>query len=214
MSLRYPESCKANHLNLHLPAEPTLAYNPTLFARCQVHQLTDFEKGGLERLNWFLTYSSAYSALQTTRPQNIGYSFADSPVGLLGWMYEKFVLWTDNYPWTDDEILTWISIYYFSTAGPAAPQRIYFEGQIGLPSSPDSQWQRAGEHIEGSKLGVSRFPKELAGLPKLWTEGMGDLLFDAEHDSGGHFAAWEKPEVLVDDVRGMFGKGGKRVRPT
>ena len=44
-----------------------------------------------------------YYAEQTTKPQTLGYSLADSPVGMLGWIYEKLVSWTDSYPWEDDE---------------------------------------------------------------------------------------------------------------
>lgn len=64
---------------------------------------------------------------QSTKPQTIGYALADSPVALLAWIYEKLHDWTDDYPWTEDEILTWVSIYWFSTAGPAASVRIYYE---------------------------------------------------------------------------------------
>lgn len=68
-----------------------------------------------------------YFHAQSTKPQTIGYALADSPVALLTWIYEKLHDWTDDYPWTDDEILTWVSIYWFSTAGPAASVRIYYE---------------------------------------------------------------------------------------
>lgn len=67
--------------------------------------------------------------LQSTQPQPIGFALGDSPVGLLAWMDEKLHDWTDAYPWTDDEIPTWVSIYWFSSAGPAASIRIYYEAQ-------------------------------------------------------------------------------------
>lgn len=64
---------------------------------------TPFEKEGLERLKEFMQLGSGYNLVQSTKPQTLGYSLADSPVGLLAWIYEKLVAWADNYPWTDDE---------------------------------------------------------------------------------------------------------------
>lgn len=64
---------------------------------------TDAEREGLARTRQFITDGSGYFAEQSTRPQTLGYSLADSPVGLLAWIYEKLVTWTHDYPWTDDE---------------------------------------------------------------------------------------------------------------
>ena len=61
------------------------------------------EKAGLARAAWFSNKGRGYFAEQSTFPQTVGYSLADSPVGLLAWIYEKLVQWTDEYPWTDDE---------------------------------------------------------------------------------------------------------------
>jgi hypothetical protein len=68
-----------------------------------VTPLTEKEKAGLERWKWFTEKGRGYGAEQTTQPQTLGYSLADSPVGLLAWIYEKLVNWTDSYPWQDDE---------------------------------------------------------------------------------------------------------------
>lgn len=64
---------------------------------------------------------------QSSKPQTLAYALNDSPVALLAWIYEKLHDWTDSYPWTDDEIFTWVSIYQFSRAGPGAAHRIYYE---------------------------------------------------------------------------------------
>ncbi len=56
--------------------------------------------------------------------------------------------------------------------------------------------------------GFSHFPRDIYVLPKSWTRSIGDIVFERDHDSGGHFAAWERPEAIVDDVRAMFGRGG------
>ncbi len=111
---------------------------------------------------------------------------------MLAWIYEKLHDWTDNYPWTDDEILTWISIYQFSRAGPGAAQRIYYEVQHtkkstqnpGVPGRPFTKEDTAG-YIKNVKLGVTFNPKELVLLPKLWARTMGDLVYEAENSAGG-----------------------------
>ncbi|KAG6841103.1 hypothetical protein C0991_001791 [Blastosporella zonata] len=162
------------------------------------------EKEGIERMAWFQRLGRGYYAEQSTRPQTLGYNLADSPSGLLAWIYEKLVEWTDNYMWTDDEVLTWISIYYFSRAGPAASIRIYYEG---VQAAGGMDLFRQVEHTK-IPLGYSYFPKELAIFPRSWTR-VPNLVFEAEHDEGGHFAAYEKPELLVGDLRKMFGKGGR-----
>ena len=142
--------------------------------------------------------------MQSTKPQTLGYSLADSPVGLLAWIYEKLHDWTDDYQWTADEILTWVSIYWFSTAGPAAAQRIYYESV----NDPDKMRERVDAYVPDVKLGIARFPKELQISPKEWNQSMGPVVYESEYESGGHFSAWEKPEAIVGDLRVMFGKNG------
>lgn len=119
-------------------------------------------------------------------------------------MYEKLHDWTDNYPWTDDEILTWVSIYLFSTAGPAANLRIYYE------ALHDKEWARGKTegYILGVKLGLAYFPKEITVPPMSWGRTLGPVVYESRYESGGHFAAWEKPEAIAGDLRKMFGRGG------
>ncbi|ESK84242.1 epoxide hydrolase [Moniliophthora roreri MCA 2997] len=81
----------------------------------------------LERSKWFQEKGNGYFREHATQPQTIGYSLTDSPVDLLAWIYEKLVVWTDAYPWDDDEVLTWISIYWFSRSSAAASVRTYYE---------------------------------------------------------------------------------------
>lgn len=64
---------------------------------------TAAEKAGLERSHWFMNKGRGYASEQSTQPQTLGYSLADSPVGLLAWIYEKLVNWSDDYLWDDDE---------------------------------------------------------------------------------------------------------------
>ena len=139
-----------------------------------------------------LTSHTGYNILQSTKPQTLAYALQDSPVALLAWIYEKLHDWTDNYPWTDDEILTWISIYQFSRAGPGAAQRIYYEVQHTKKSSqtqgtPGTSFTRedAAGYIKSVKLGVTFNPKELVVLPKVWARTLGDVVYEAENIAGG-----------------------------
>ena len=210
MSLMFPKHCLATHINMDYGSQPTWTANPRLAAQHAVTPYTQREREGLARTEWFLTEGSGYRAQQCTKPQTIGYAFADSPVALLAWMYEKLHDWTDEYPWTEDEVCTWISIYWFSTAGPAASARIYYEATHSWPDqkTPKITRERVAQHIPYVKIGLSHFPKELRVLPKTWTRVLGNVVFEKDHDKGGHFAAFERPDDIVSDLREMFGKGG------
>ncbi|KAK0196284.1 Alpha/Beta hydrolase protein [Armillaria mellea] len=193
---------KAWHTNMPWPWShpPTIRY-PLLYVQHLLTPYTAAEKAGLERAEWFRAKGSGYVAEHSTQPQTLGYSLADSPVGLLAWIFEKLVNWADEYPWDDDEVLTWVSIYWFSTSGPTASIRIYSEAFDAL-DIPTIGAKPAIPH------GLSYFPKELEDVPRIWNHVNGNVVFESEHTSGGHFAAHEKPQELVDDVRKMFGKGG------
>ena len=82
---------------------PKLAQSPLAYLSHLVTPYTEAERKGLERTHWFDTRGEGYGVIQFTKPQTIGYSLADSPVGLLAWIYEKLVDWSDAYPWEDDE---------------------------------------------------------------------------------------------------------------
>jgi pimeloyl-ACP methyl ester carboxylesterase len=149
----YPSACVASHINIPRASKPKYSKNPLLALQHALTPYSEREKEGLARTNWFLQEGSGYRHEQSTKPQTIGYALADSPVGLLAWIYEKMHDWTDNYPWTDDDILTWVSIYWFSTAGPAATVRIYYEAAHVYVDA----W--LGGYIPHVKLGIAYFPK-------------------------------------------------------
>ncbi|KAF9479934.1 alpha/beta-hydrolase [Pholiota conissans] len=197
-----PKHSKAMHSNFPLGIAPHPIKAPLLLLSHILNRYSASEKEGLKRTEDYLKNGSGYVAQQSTRPQTLGYGLADSPVGLLAWIYEKLVLWTDNYPWDDDEVLTWVSIYWFSRAGSAASLRIYYEVQH---DSPEIFRSDQGTAIP---MGFSFFPKEIVRLPRKWVKTRNLVFESVEHESGGHFAAHEKPELLVGDVRKMFGKSG------
>jgi hypothetical protein len=183
---------------------PTLTRTLLLYLQSLVTPHTAQEKSGLERSKWFTDEGFGYNLEQTTKPNTIGFALTDSPVGLLAWIYEKLHDWTDDYPWTDDEILTWISIYQFSRAGPGASARIYYEAL----HSNKVEHEKAFSYISNVKLGLAYFPKDIVVLPRLYGRTLGPVVLESVHESGGHFGAWEMPQYIVNDLRKMFGKGG------
>ncbi|KAJ5774829.1 Alpha/Beta hydrolase protein [Penicillium paradoxum] len=211
MALLYPHSVKATHINFDYGGSaPTFWKYPLLAIEHAVTPYTEREKKGLERRKWFAEESSGYRSLQATKPTTPAYALADSPVALLAWLYEKLHDWSDNYPWTEEEVCTWISIYWFSTAGPGASLRIYYESTHDWKNSGPNKVTRArtSEWIGSVKLGYSHLPMELRNVPSTWTRKLGPTVFDRQNDRGGHFFAWEVPESLIKDVRDMFRTGG------
>jgi len=198
-----PQHCKASHTNMCFGEAPKFLEHPILYLQHLLTPYTAFEKAGFSRLAWFRSQENGYFYQHSTQPQTLGYGLTDSPVGLLAWIYEKLIKWSDNYPWTDDEILTWVSIYWFSREGPTSPLRMYYE-----IAQADS-WHPPNLKVSPSILfGASLFPKELLLFPRTWLRTLANVAFVREHGSGGHFAAYENPEVLVEDLREMFGSGG------
>lgn len=168
---------------------------------------TTSESESLARaIDWRFGSGRGYFAQMATKPQTIGYSLTDSPVGLLAWIYEKLIAWTDDYHWSDDEILTWVSIYYFSTAGASAASFIYFESQANNRDMDSTDKLQAYVDLP---IGLAYFPKEIANMPRTWAEGLGKVVHVSESSKGGHFAALERPDVISDDLKTMFGKSGK-----
>ncbi|CAG9939755.1 unnamed protein product [Clonostachys rosea f. rosea IK726] len=173
MAIQYPAHCLATHINTVISSRPTLK-TPLQYLLHAILPYSKEEKAGLARTAQFQVTGTGYSTEQGTKPSTLGLSLADSPLGLLAWIYEKLHDWSDAYPWTDDEVLTWISIYHY-------------------------------------------FPRELLVLPLRWGRTLGPVVFEARHEAGGHFAAYERPEELAGDVKRMFGRergGAKEVTRT
>lgn len=207
MGLLFPDAVIASHTNMLRALQPTWTAHPLLALQHAVQPYTERDIKGLERSKWFAEEGSGYRLLQSTKPQTLGYALTDSPVGLLAWMLEKLHDWTDEYPWTDDEILTWVSIYYFSTAGPAASLRIYYEA-IHTQDAGAVTRDRTQQWIPTVRLGLLHAPRELTVVPLTWGRTLGPVVQESVQKRGGHFFAWECPEALVEDLRKMFGRGG------
>ena len=205
MGLLFPDNVKASHINMIRGHAPSMLSNPILYLQHFLAPSNTREKKGAARTKWFSEEGAGYRIEQSTKPQTLGYSLADSPVGLLAWIFEKLHDWTDDYAWSDDEILTWISIYWFSTAGPTATLRIYYEAQHDDPKTARG---RTELYIPRVKLGLSSFPLDISVVPRTHGRTMGPIFYEKEYSKGGHFAAHEVPESIAGDMNAMFGKGG------
>jgi pimeloyl-ACP methyl ester carboxylesterase len=188
MAKQHVEGLKAVHLNLAILFPPPLEGEPSAE-----------EKAALAKLAAYSDSGSAYARIQGTRPQTIGYSLSDSPVGQAAWIYEKLVQWSDpndgpEHELTGDEILDNIMLYWASNSG-ASSARLYFE-------SFATDFSRQQLDIP---VAVSVFPGELYRPPKIWGERTYTKLFYwNEVARGGHFAAFEQPDIFVAELRKSF----------
>lgn len=206
MGKLYPQSVKASLMNMPFASPPTWK---SPLARIQAMMPYDEgDRTGVQRRGRFKREGRGYNEVQSTRPQTLAYALASSPVALLAWMYEKLHDWTDAYPWSNDEIITWVSIYWFSEAGPGAAARIYYETAHTERGTTGCTYEELQEWIGGVKLGLVFNPRELEPVPKSWGATLGEVIYQVENPGGGHFYAHEEPELLLRDLREMFRKGG------
>ncbi|KIJ29048.1 hypothetical protein M422DRAFT_269573 [Sphaerobolus stellatus SS14] len=150
--------------------------------------------------NHYIAQGGDWGSMVVKALATLAYGLTDSPTGLLAWIYEKLYDWSDNYPWTSDEIITWVMLYWISIAGPVGSVRYYKENKPG-PSDAGSEATKVNLATSKVPIGVSVFPKELFKPPEGWAGIAQPVKYFKRHDSGGHFAAYEKPDLLVDDIR-------------
>ncbi|KZV68202.1 alpha beta-hydrolase [Peniophora sp. CONT] len=205
-SMYGPDHAKAWHTNMPNPIPPNVLAHPVQYLQYLVTPYDEHDRAAIQRKQDFLNTGIGFLLQHNTKPQTIGYSLEDSPIGLLAWIYEKLVSWTDRYDWEDDEVLSWISVYWFSRAGPTASITLNYEtNKLG-------QVAGSGNVNVRVPIGVSFFPKDLNPSPKSWVIPHGTVVQSVRHKRGGHFAAHEVPELLVGDLREMFGKSGPAYR--
>jgi pimeloyl-ACP methyl ester carboxylesterase len=167
--------------------------------------LTDGERAALASLEQAAEWDSGYSKEHATRPQTIGYALADSPVALCAWIVEKFWAWTDcdGHPenvLTRDELLDNVMLYWLPRTG-ASSARLYWESL----SQVNELIAGTVNDVVDVPTGCSIFPKELQRPSRRWAEKrFRDIRHWNEPDRGGHFAAFEQPELFVDELRSFF----------
>lgn len=186
---RDPEHCLGIHLNMvTVPPDPNAS------------DLTDIELSALAGWQFYQESDSGYSKQQATRPQTLGYGLVDSPSGQAAWIVEKFYQWMDcqGHPEnvvSRDELLDDIMVYWLNGAG-ASSARLYWESFGGA----------AGNSLPVDvPMGASIFPKEIFRTSQRFASAVyKNIVFWRDKDSGGHFAAFEQPDVFVSEIRDCF----------
>jgi pimeloyl-ACP methyl ester carboxylesterase len=152
----------------------------------------------MQERNTYMENERAYQQIQATKPQTLGFGLNDSPVGLAAWIVEKFHAWCDcggniESHFTKDELLTNIMVYWATQSGPSSV-RIYFENRVAPPNAAKVTVPTA----------CAQFPKEISAPPRKWLEARYNLTRYTLMPRGGHFAALEQPDLLVNDIRAFF----------
>jgi pimeloyl-ACP methyl ester carboxylesterase len=201
MGRQAPEGLIGIHTNLLVTALAGPQPTETEEERAAAAQLATFRQSGF-----------GYFLEQATRPQTIGYALLDSPVALAGWMldhdtdayYKISRAFTGGQPsggLTRDHILDNITLYWLTGTG-ASAARSYWEG-----GRAQALAAAAGQTPPEVKLpaGFTTFPGEIFRAPRSWVEkGYPNLTYFHEADKGGHFAAWEEPELFATEIRAAF----------
>jgi pimeloyl-ACP methyl ester carboxylesterase len=160
--------------------------------------------------NALATYSKkgngAYLAMMTARPQAIGYGTSDSPVGLAAWLllHPGFADWAygddPEQSLTKDEVLDNITLYWLTNTA-ASSARIYWENKGGSLTSVVGQ--RTAEI--SLPVAITVFPRDIYQPPETWARrAYRNLIYFHEVDKGGHFAAWEQPQLFTEELRAAF----------
>jgi microsomal epoxide hydrolase len=183
-----PEHCVAIHLNfLFAPPLDPAGGGPGEQAKAAAFQR-------------YVQEESGYAQIQSTRPETLGYALCDSPVGQLAWIAEKFRSWTDcdgvlENAVSRDELLTIVTLYWVTATG-GSSGRLYRETRLSDAFGPQPRLE--------TPLGFAAFPKEVIPASREAAERLFNVVHWTEMPRGGHFAALEQPQLLVEDVRRFF----------
>ncbi|XVU27170.1 epoxide hydrolase family protein [Actinoplanes sp. CA-054009] len=202
MGRQGPDGLLGIHVNLLAPALDLKDHLPAG---------TDQERTARDAVTTFSTDGFAYFLEQSTRPQTIGYALLDSPVALAAWMldhdtdsyYKMARAFVDKQPTgglTRDSILDNITLYWLTGTGASAARWYWEFGRFRAAS--------AGQAPPPLRVPVAftTFPGELWAAPRSWAEAVyPTLTYFNEVDRGGHFAAWEEPELFASELRAAFG---------
>jgi pimeloyl-ACP methyl ester carboxylesterase len=170
------------------------------------------ERATLEAVKAFTTDGFGYFLEQSTRPQTIGYALLDSPIGLAAWLldhdtdsyYKISRAFVDGEPvgnLTRDNILDNITLYWLTGTGASAAQWYWETGRAQAAARAAGQAPPA----VSVPVGFTTFPGEIFAAPRSWVETVyPNPAYFNEVDRGGHFAAWEEPQLFSDEVRAAF----------
>jgi pimeloyl-ACP methyl ester carboxylesterase len=203
MGRQAPEGLVGIHLNL-LPAVLAIAD--------QLPAESEKERAALEAFNTFQTSGFGYFLEMATRPQTIGYALLDSPVALAAWLldhdtdsyYKISRVFVDGEPagnLTRDHILDNITLYWLTGTGVSAARSYWEDGRALAQAQASGQ---APPEVS-VPVGFSTFPGEIWRTPRSWVDAVyPNVSYFNEVDRGGHFAAWEEPELFSEEMRAAF----------
>jgi pimeloyl-ACP methyl ester carboxylesterase len=197
-----PEGLIGIHMNLLV----------TTLAGLPLPEETDEERAAREAINIFRATGFGYFLEMATRPQTIGYGLLDSPVALAGWMldhdtdsyYKIARAFVDRQPagnLTRDHILDNITLYWLTGTGTSAARSYWESGQAQARAAASG---KAPPDVS-LPVGFTTFPGEIWRSPRSWVEkSYPNVVYFNEVDKGGHFAAWEEPELFSTEIRAAF----------
>jgi pimeloyl-ACP methyl ester carboxylesterase len=172
---------------------------------------TSEEQAALDQLDAFHATGTGYFIEQATRPETIGYGLLDSPVALAAWMidhdtdaYQKIArAFVDGQPsgnLTREHVVDNITLYWLTGTGASAARSYWEEGQENARAA------RQAPTAVSIPVGFTSFPGEIWKTPRSWVERAypGVVTYYNEVDRGGHFAAWEEPELFASEIRATF----------
>jgi pimeloyl-ACP methyl ester carboxylesterase len=183
-----PQGCIGVHLNLAVARPDADALS----------ELTDREAAALADVAHYDQQESGYYKQQATRPQTLGYGLADSPAAQCAWIVEKLYSWSDcdghpEHVFTKDQLLDNVMAYWLTDTG-ASSARMYWESSATVDATEVA-----------TPTAITIFPREIFRTSRRWAERRFlDLRYWNEVDRGGHFAAFEQPELFVTEVRAAF----------
>jgi pimeloyl-ACP methyl ester carboxylesterase len=203
LGLQAPEGLIGIHTNLFFP----------LLAGAKLPNDTEEEKAANAAMDAFRAGGFGYFLEQATRPQTIGYALLDSPIALAAWLadhdtdayYKIARAFVDNEPsgnLTRDNLLDNITLYWLTGTGESAA-RSYWEGGPNYPKDPAAAPPPPTSVTV--PFGFTTFPGEIWRTPRTWVEAIyPNVIYFNEVDKGGHFAAWEEPELFSQEIRAAF----------
>ncbi|HTK67152.1 MAG TPA: epoxide hydrolase [Pseudonocardia sp.] len=198
MAKQSPPGLLGIHINMPATVPPDVARALTDGEPAPVG-LSAPERTAFNQLDAFYRKGSGYSAMMVTRPQTLGYGLTDSPAGLAAFFYDKFAAWTDSggdpeKVLTKDEILDDITLYWL-TGTATSSARLYWDNNANNFNAVDISVPAA----------VTVFPGEIYQAPRSWCErSYHKLIYWNQVGKGGHFAAWEQPELFSAELRAAF----------
>ncbi|MEW6296708.1 MAG: epoxide hydrolase family protein [Thermodesulfobacteriota bacterium] len=191
LGFAYPQNVSGIHLNMvGVAPHPENRKN-----------LSPAEQAWLKEMEAWRHEETGYQGIQGTKPQTLAYGLNDSPAGLCAWIIEKFRTWSDcggdlERVYTKDQLLTNVMIYWV-TQTINSSTRLYYEER-------HHPWRLGKDEKIPVPTGVAVFPKELARPPREWAERAYNIRRWTPMPAGGHFAAMEQPQLLVEDIRAFF----------